>query len=198
MTNTHPNIERKKKIQLQTSSQPNDRAFSQSRDSNPPRFRVPFAVKHFIRTPLASGCCSHIIGLLIDLQHWLFMGFSTVPDELSRTNLPQKWTIPRGNKIEPDAIPNICMVKPHPNRKQKPVENIVTDCRKIKVEEFDSQHLHSLKALPISYTVSNPRKKSTTHLSVVGIGSGLSTHASFYEPKRPLHVGADCGDLKLH
>ncbi|XP_061177648.1 uncharacterized protein LOC133186407 [Saccostrea echinata] len=40
-------------------------------------------------------------------------------------------------------------------------------------------------------------KKKVTHLGEVGIGSGLSTHASFYEPHVQKTVDTKCGDLKL-
>ncbi|KAL5006035.1 hypothetical protein ScPMuIL_017193 [Solemya velum] len=88
---------------------------------------------------------------------------------------------PRGNKIEPDAVPNICIVKPHPNRKQKPSENTVTHCRKIKVEKSDLHNLHSLKALATSYIVTHPRKKSTTHLGVAEIDDAYEIEAATQE-----------------
>lgn len=46
----------------------------------------------------------------------------------------------------------------------------------MKVTETDISHLKSLTSLPISYLVSNPKKKKTTHLGEVPIASGLSTH----------------------
>lgn len=80
----------------------------------------------------ASGSCSHIIGLPIVLQHWILMGFKAVPDNLTCFSLPQQWSVPRGSKIESAAAPQICIIKPHPDRKQKPVENVLTVCRQLK------------------------------------------------------------------
>ena len=57
------------------------------------------------------------------------MGLTSVPDVLSSTSLPQQWGIPRGSKIQPDVVPNMVIIKPRPNRKQNPIENIVTECR---------------------------------------------------------------------
>lgn len=76
-----------------------------------------------------SGSCSHITGLLIALQNWLLMGFVTIPDDLPCTSLPQLWSVPRGNKLETAAVPHMCIVKPHPDRKQKPVANVLIECR---------------------------------------------------------------------
>ncbi|XP_061171725.1 uncharacterized protein LOC133181207 [Saccostrea echinata] len=152
---------------------------------------------HCSCTAGASGSCSHIIGLLMALQHWILMGFKAVPDNLTCTSLPQQWSVPRGSKIESSATPQICIIKPHPDRKQKPVENVLTECRKFYVNGEDVDHLKALKGLPISYLVSNPMKKKVTHLGEVGIGSGLSTHASFYEPHVQKTVDAKCRDLKL-
>ena len=58
----------------------------------------------------ASGSCSHIIGLLMALQHWILMGFKAVPDNLTCTSLPQQWSVPRGSKIESSAAPQICII----------------------------------------------------------------------------------------
>lgn len=81
----------------------------------------------------ASGSCSHIFGLLMVLQHWILMGFKAVPDNLTCTCLPQQRSVPRGSKIESAVAPppqkKIAFFKPHPKRRQKSVENVLTKCK---------------------------------------------------------------------
>lgn len=46
------------------------------------------------------------------------------------------------------------------------------------MNEDNVNHLKALKGLPISYLVSNPKKKKVKYLGKVGIGCGLSMHVS--------------------
>lgn len=83
---------------------------------------------------MASGSCSHIIGLLMALPHWILIGFKAVPDNLTCTSLPQQRSVPRGSKIESAVAPppkkkKIAFFKPHPERRQKSVENVLTKCK---------------------------------------------------------------------
>ncbi|XP_069138391.1 uncharacterized protein [Argopecten irradians] len=123
------------------------------------------------------------------------MGLSDVPADLSSTCFQQQWSIPRGSKITPEAVPHMTIIQPKPDRKQGPIKNTIKDCRKIKVEEKDIEHLKSLMNFPISYVAVKPTRIVDTHLGQVGVGSGLSTHAKFYEAKHVPSVDTVCGDL---
>ena len=57
------------------------------------------------------------------------MGLTEVPAELPCTSLPQKWSVPRGTKIQPEAVPHMTFVNPKPVRKKRPIKNVLTDNR---------------------------------------------------------------------
>lgn len=50
--------------------------------------------------------------------------------------------------------------------------------KRFNVNGDNVNHLKALKGLPISYLVSNPKKKKVKYLGKVGIGYGLSMHVS--------------------
>lgn len=50
--------------------------------------------------------------------------------------------------------------------------------RNVRVEPSDLEKLRKLKDLPISYLVNTPSKNIQTHVGMVPVGSGLSTHVS--------------------
>ncbi|KAK3107104.1 hypothetical protein FSP39_007204 [Pinctada imbricata] len=77
----------------------------------------------------ASASCSHIIGLMQALHEWQLMGFTEVPSQLSCTSMPQQWGVPRGDKIECVSVPELNIVNPKPDRKRKPIQNSLVDCR---------------------------------------------------------------------
>ncbi|XP_071118722.1 uncharacterized protein [Haliotis cracherodii] len=142
-----------------------------------------------------SGSCSHVIGFIIALQQWQLMGFTEVPSKLSSTSLPEQWSKPRCTKVEAGDVPHLVFVNPKPDRKKKPVTNTLTECRNVRVEEADVEHLQGLKHLPIGYLVCNPSKTVHTHVGPVPVGSGLSTHAKFFETEPIKSVGTRCGNL---
>ncbi|XP_061672472.1 syntaxin-binding protein 1b isoform X4 [Syngnathoides biaculeatus] len=142
-----------------------------------------------------SGSCSHIVGLVIALQQWQMMGFTEVPSRLACTSLPEQWSKPRGQKIEPAAVPQVVFVNPKLVRKKRPVRNTLTDCRNIKVHKKDIDHLKSLEECSMAYVVSSPRLTLNTHLGTVPVASGLATSATFFELEDAKTVGTCCGNL---
>ena len=48
-----------------------------------------------------EGYCHHVVGLLYYMAHCKQLGLRSVPDALTCTSMPQRWSIPREKKIEP-------------------------------------------------------------------------------------------------
>lgn len=86
----------------------------------------------FFCSAFRSGeTCSHLVGFITALSNWQLMGLTEVPAELPCTSLPQRWSIPRGTKIEPEAVPHMIFINPKPERKKRPIKNTLTDNRYI-------------------------------------------------------------------
>lgn len=77
----------------------------------------------------ASGSCSHIFGLLMVLQHWILMGFKAVPDNFASTTVCTKGKQDWKCSCPPPKEKKIAFFKPHPKRRQKSVENVLTKCK---------------------------------------------------------------------
>lgn len=60
----------------------------------------------------AGGYCHHVIGLLYYLALLKQLGHQTLPDELTCTSMKQRWSIPRGKKIQQKEIQDVLVKKP--------------------------------------------------------------------------------------
>ena len=60
----------------------------------------------------AGGFCHHVIGMLFYLAHCKQLGFKSLPDDLTCTSIPQRWSVPRTNKIESLPIQDVLVKKP--------------------------------------------------------------------------------------
>ncbi|KAL3891321.1 hypothetical protein ACJMK2_003583, partial [Sinanodonta woodiana] len=122
-----------------------------------------------------SGHCSHVIGLIKSLQGLKLHNFTTVPDQLSCTSIPQQWHVPRGSKIKAIPLNHVVVARPTESRKRKPVV-CQTDINKRvpKVDEKDMFHLSSLKETPLECRIATNIPKVSTPLGDVQIGSILS------------------------
>ena len=59
-----------------------------------------------------EGYCHHVVGLLYYMAHCKQLGLRSVPDALTCTSMPQRWSVPRDKKIEPKQIQDILVKKP--------------------------------------------------------------------------------------
>ena len=57
------------------------------------------------------------------------MGLTEIPAELPCTSLPQRWSVPRGTKIDPEPVPHMTFGTPKLVRKKRPIRNTLTDNR---------------------------------------------------------------------
>ena len=60
----------------------------------------------------ASGYCHHIIGLLFYMAHCKMFGLASLPDDLTCTSMPQRWSVPRGKHIGTNEIQSVLVKKP--------------------------------------------------------------------------------------
>ena len=54
------------------------------------------------------------------------MVLTEFPAELPCTSLPQRWSVPRGTKIDPEPVPHMTYGTPKPVRKKRPLINSLT------------------------------------------------------------------------
>ncbi|XP_068700401.1 uncharacterized protein [Montipora foliosa] len=59
-----------------------------------------------------GGYCHHVIGLLYYLALLKQLGHCCLPDELTCTSMKQRWSVPRGRKIEQKEIQDVLVKKP--------------------------------------------------------------------------------------
>ena len=59
-----------------------------------------------------EGYCHHVVGLLYYMAHCKQLGLRSVPDALTCTSMPQRWSVLRDKKIEPKQIQDILVKKP--------------------------------------------------------------------------------------
>ncbi|XP_046841849.1 uncharacterized protein LOC124435961 [Xenia sp. Carnegie-2017] len=59
-----------------------------------------------------GGYCHHVVGLLFFLAHCKQLGLRSLPDSLTCTSMPQRWSVPRGKKIEQKKIQDVLVKKP--------------------------------------------------------------------------------------
>ena len=59
-----------------------------------------------------GGYCHRVIGLLYYLALLKQLGHCCLPDELTCTSMKQRWSVPRGRKIEQKEIQDILVKKP--------------------------------------------------------------------------------------
>jgi len=60
----------------------------------------------------ASGYCHHIKGLLFYMAHCEMFGLASLPDDLTCTSMPQRWSVPREKRIGTKRIQSVIVKKP--------------------------------------------------------------------------------------
>ena len=62
-------------------------------------------------TASKSGVCSHVVGLLKQLIHYVSMKMTAVPDDLSFTQMQQSWHKPQPCQISAESVMNVTFYK---------------------------------------------------------------------------------------
>ena len=58
-----------------------------------------------------AGICSHVVGLLKQIIHYVMMKFKFVPEDLCCTQMQQTWHKPRSVHIEAEPVMNVAFHK---------------------------------------------------------------------------------------
>ena len=94
-----------------------------------------------------SGMCSHVVGLLKQLIHYVSMKMKTVPVDLSCTQMQQSWHKPRPCQISAEPIMNVtfCKAKQGQELKKNPINCSLYDARSPTLHEYNTDHQLQLK-----------------------------------------------------
>ena len=60
--------------------------------------------KLFLISDRAGGHCHHMFALLYLLGHWSLLNLGEIPADKTCTSLPQAWSVPWGDRIEPEPV----------------------------------------------------------------------------------------------
>ena len=58
----------------------------------------------FLISGRAGGHCHHMFALLYPLTHWSLLNLGEIPADKTCSSLPQAWSVPRGDRIEPEPV----------------------------------------------------------------------------------------------
>ena len=97
----------------------------------------------------SAGMCSHIVGLLKQLIHYVLMKLKYVPVDLTCTQIQQSWHKPRPTEIEPTPVMSIayCKAKQSASQvKKNPVVCSLYEARTKSVQDYNFEQQHGLKS----------------------------------------------------
>ena len=97
----------------------------------------------------SAGICSHIVGLLKQLIHYVLMKLNYVPVDLTCTQMQQSWHKPRPTEIEPAPVMSIAYLKAKQSAsqaKKNPVVCSLCEARVNSVQDYNFEQLHGLKS----------------------------------------------------
>jgi len=114
--------------------------------SNTPPYHV---AKAFCScTAGASGMCSHVVGLLKQMIHYVMMRLTHVPTDLTCTQIQQSWHRSLPSEIEPTPVMNIAFCKANQSTteaKKDPVICSLYEARAKSMQEYSYEQQQSLK-----------------------------------------------------
>ena len=140
-----------------------------------------------------SGICSHVVGLLKQLIHYVMMKVKVVPADLTCTQMQQTWHKPRPTQIEAEPVMNVCFRKAsqmqnHPKR--DPVVCTLYEARAQGMQAYSIKQQEDLKAGLLKSQSQcafaqilnvTSEEHVSTHFGEVPKGSVLSYQLSDYE-----------------
>ena len=151
-------------------------------------------LEHFALAQQGShGMCSHVVGLLKQLIHYIMMNVKAVPVDLTCTQMQQTWHKPRPSHIEAEPVMNIAFCRARQNQmnpKREPIIRTLYEARAQVMQEYSFKQQHDLK---VGLSVCQPRcvfaqilnvppkEIIATHLRHAPKGSILSYQLSDYE-----------------
>ena len=94
-----------------------------------------------------AGVCSHVIGLLKQIIHYVMMKFKAVPDDLCCTQMQQTWHKPRSVHIEAEPVMTVtfCKAKQVIDNKKTPAVCSLYEARASVIQEYNHEQQLKLK-----------------------------------------------------
>ena len=130
-----------------------------------------------------------MFALLYLLTHWSLLNLGEIPADKTCTSLPQAWSVPRGDRIEPEPVMKCSYAQAATDqvgkRKRPPVSCKLYDARSKRIKKMGwkpeivlnmcSELAKSLKPPPFSYLLSDQEASSVinTVIGNVPLGSYL-------------------------
>ncbi|CAG9766212.1 unnamed protein product [Ceutorhynchus assimilis] len=66
-----------------------------------------------------TQACGHLVGLCFTLEHFILRKYQEVPDELTCTEILQKWDKPRGKSVAFECVMDVSIRKPSETPKKR-------------------------------------------------------------------------------
>ena len=152
----------------------------------------------FLISGRAGGHCHHMFALLYPLTHWSLLNLGEIPADKTCSSLPQAWSVPRGDRIEPEPVMKCSYAQAATDqggkRKRPPVSCKLYDARSKRIKKMGwkpeivlnmcNELAKSLKPPPFSYLLSDQEASSliNTVIGNVPLGSYLG-YQLFYKKK---------------
>lgn len=154
----------------------------------------------------AGGHGHHMFALLYPLTHWSLLNLGEIPADKTCTSLPQAWSVPRGNRIEPEPVMKCSSAQAATDqvgkRKRPPVSCKLYDARSKRIKKMGwkpevvldlcNELAKSVKPPPFSYLLSDQEVSSVinTVIGNVPLGSYLG-HQLFDKKKSQTAFNVD-------
>lgn len=144
-----------------------------------------------------AGMCSHVVGLLKQILHYVMMKCKSVPEDLCCTQMQQAWHKPRSTHIEAEPVMNVMFCKAKQqctSSKKSPAVCSLYEARASAVQEYCHVQQLRLKEGLIKYKPtsafasilpdSSAEKMVTTFFGAAPKGSILSYQSLEYDTEK--------------
>ena len=142
-----------------------------------------------------AGMCSHVIGLLKQIIHYVMMKCKSVPEDLCCTQMQQTWHKPRPIHIEAEPVMNVTFCKAKQgvamDSKQNPAVCSLCEARASAVQEYSHAQQLRLKEGLIKYkptsqilSQNSAERMIATFFGAAPKGSILSYQSLEYETEK--------------
>lgn len=101
----------------------------------------------------AGGFCHHVVGLLFYMAHCKTLGYKAIPDELTCTSMPQRWSVPRERKITTKPIHDVMVKKPRPGANYSKFIKSTLYSPSTEYPLMAQEHLTGLEPVPLMATI---------------------------------------------
>ena len=152
----------------------------------------------FLISGRAGGHCHHMFALLYLLTHWSLLNLGEIPADNTCTSLPQAWSVPRGDRIEPEPVMKCSYGQAATDqvgkRKRPPVSCKLYDARSKRIKTMGwrpeivlnlcSELAKSLKPPPFSYLLSDQEASSVINTVIGNVPLGSYPGYQLFDRKK--------------